>query len=131
MHSIKLHSTLVIMLINNDFEMKINVIDILKSPNASLHDDGLMIYEEVKKQFKSAEPNDIEIDFSAIKRCSTLFLNASFGKLLAEYGEETVRKYIHPIGYNQILTFMDKYNDMWDNVINRDNYQAYREEAFA
>ncbi|UKJ07364.1 STAS-like domain-containing protein [Solitalea lacus] len=111
--------------------MKINVLDILSSSNASLHDDGIKVYREIKKHFNDSKKEEIEVDFSDIKRCSTLFLNASFGKLLADYGEEDVKKYIHPSSYSQILNFMNKYSDMWDNFVNKDNYQAYREEALA
>lgn len=111
--------------------MKISVFEILGSPNASLHDDGLALYCEVKKNISASVEYEIHIDFTQIKRCSTLFLNASFGKLLADYGEDMVRKYIHPDSYDQILNFQIKFNDMWDNFNNRSNYQAYREEAFA
>ena len=111
--------------------MKISVYDILGSQNASLHDDGLAIYEVVKLHVGNHVNEEITIDFSQIKRCSTLFLNASFGKLLADFGEETVKKFIHPASYDQILNFIGKYNDIWDNFSNQSNYQAYREEAFA
>lgn len=111
--------------------MKISVYNILGSPNASLHDDGLALYNEVKKNVDSSIEEEIHIDFEGIKRCSTLFLNASFGKLLADYGEDIVKKFVHPYSYEQILNFMYKYNDMWNNFANKSNYQAYREEAFA
>lgn len=112
--------------------MKISVKDILNSSNASLHDDGIKLYHEIKKHTQNnSDDKEIEVDFSGIKRCSTLFLNASFGKLLADYGEDEVKNLIHPSSYSQILNFISKYNDMWDNFINKDNYQAYREEAFA
>jgi len=111
--------------------MKISVYDILGSQNASLHDDGLALYCVVKENFEMHTNEEVNIDFSQIKRCSTLFLNASFGKLLADFGEEVVKKYIHPASYEQILNFMGKYNDMWDNFANKTNYQAYRDEAFA
>ena len=111
--------------------MKISVYDILGSQNASLHDDGLALYNAVKSNISEQVEEEVNIDFSQIKRCSTLFLNASFGKLLADFGEDVVRKFIHPASYDQILNFMGKYNDMWDNFSNKSNYQAYREEAFA
>ena len=111
--------------------MKISVIDILKSSNASLHDDGLMVYNEIKKYFDPKSKEEVEVDFTDIKRCSSLFLKASFGKLLADFGEEEVKKRIHPSSYTQILNFMHKYADMWDNFVNKENYQAYRDEAFA
>lgn len=111
--------------------MKISVINILNSSNASLHNDGIKVYNEIRKNFESSQKEEVEVDFSDIKRCSTLFLNASFGKLLADFGEEEVRKYIHPVSYTQILNFMHKYTDMWDNFVNKENYQAYREEALA
>jgi hypothetical protein len=111
--------------------MKISVYNILNSSNASLHADGIQVYNEIKNHFDHTTSEQIDVDFTNIKRCSTLFLNASFGKLLAEYGEETVQKFIHPSSYTEILNFMYKYRDMWDNFINKDNYQAYREEALA
>jgi len=111
--------------------MKISVHDILNSGNASLHADGIQVFNAIKNSFDANGSEQIEVDFTNIKRCSTLFLNASFGNLLAEYGEESVKKYIHPSSYAEILNFMYKFQDMWDNFINKDNYQAYREEAFA
>jgi hypothetical protein len=112
-------------------EMKISVYNVLNSVNASLHADGIMLYEKVKQIFDSNSEEQIEVDFSNVKRCSTLFLNASFGNLLASYGEETIKKYIHPASYGEILNFKYKFDDMWDNFVNKDNYQAYREEALA
>lgn len=111
--------------------MKISVYNILNSGNASLHTDGIQLFNEIKKSFDHNGGEQIDVDFTNIKRCSTLFLNASFGNLLAEYGEENVKKYIHPSSYTEILNFMYKFQDMWDNFINKDNYQAYREEALA
>jgi len=111
--------------------MKIKVLDIISNPYALLHDDGLVVFDIVKKQFNPRNPSDIEIDFSGIKRCSTLFLNASFGKLLAEFGEEIVRKFIKPSHYEETSNFMHKYNEVWDNFSNDDNYQAYRRLEFA
>lgn len=111
--------------------MKISVYSILNSGNASLHSDGLKVFHAIKQSLDNNAIEQIEIDFTNIKRCSTLFLNASFGKLLAEYGEDFVKKYIHLSSYTEILNFMYKYDDMWDNFINKDNYQAYREEALA
>jgi hypothetical protein len=111
--------------------MKISVINILNSSNASLHDDGVKVYTEIKKHLEGSKLEEIEVDFSDVKRCSTLFLNASFGKLLADLGEDVVKAYIHPQGYSQILNFKNKFSDMWDNFVNKDNYQAYREEALS
>lgn len=109
--------------------MTLDVFSILGSQNASLHDDGLLLFEKMKSAYSSKE--SVEIDFSGIKRCTTLFLNASFGKLLAEIGEEEMRKHVAPISHSHILSFDDKYNDMWDNTLNTSNYQAYRVEAYA
>ena len=111
--------------------MEISVFKILESPNASLHDDGLALYREVISKISDEFDGEVKINFEGIKRCSTLFLNASFGKLLAEFGEDFVKKFVHPYSYSQILNFTDKFNDMWENFQNKDNYQAYREEAFA
>lgn len=111
--------------------MKISVYDILNSANASLHTDGIQLFNAIQKSFEINRDEQVEVDFTNIKRCSTLFLNASFGRLLAEYGEESVKKFIHPSSYTEIVNFMYKYQDMWDNFINKDNYQAYREEALA
>lgn len=110
--------------------MRINIYNIINSKNALLHDDGLLVFSEVEEMYeKSNQP--IEIDFKDINRLSTLFLNASFGKLLAKYGTEVTRHNFHPSNYAQISSFMDKFNDMWDNFENRENYQAYRELDFA
>ena len=110
--------------------MLIKVIDILHSPNASLHDDGLLVYQEMKAAVDRHQV-PVVVSFDGIKRCTTLFLNASFGKLLTELGEEEMNQYVKPIDFGHILNFDNKFNDMWINVINHDNFQAYREEAHA
>jgi hypothetical protein len=110
--------------------MILSVYDILKSQNAVLHDDGLAIYDAILKAL-SSNKTPIEVSFEGVKRCTTLFLNASFGKLLAEKGEDFLKHVVYPISHTQIASFQEKYSIMWDNVINKDNYQAYREEAFA
>lgn len=109
--------------------MKISVYDILKSHNALLHDDGLLLYKAVKAAFD--ERDEILIDFSNVKKCTSLFLNASFGKLLYEYGSEKMDNFVKPINYESINKFDLKYQDVRDNVINRSNYQAYFNEAYA
>lgn len=109
---------------------KINIYDILNSKNAILHSDGIEIFEEAEKLFDTSK-EIIELDFTGIKRLSTLFLNASYGRLLAKYGSEKTRNYFQVINYSEIPSFTDKFNDMWDNFENRDNYQAYRELDFA
>ena len=111
--------------------MKISILNLIGTPYAILHDDGLKVYEAVVKTFDKKHPKMVEIDFSGIKRCSTLFLNASFGKLLSDFGTDSVRSYIIPVGHGEINSFATKYSDMWDNFENKDNYQAYRELEFA
>lgn len=111
--------------------MKIDISPLIGSPFALLHDDGLKIYKAAIKEFDKKHPKRIEIDFSGIKRCSTLFLNASFGKLLSDLGTDVVSSYITPVGYGEINSFATKYSDMWDNFENKDNYQAYRELELA
>lgn len=111
--------------------MEIKIYDLLKSHNASLHDDGLAVYNFVIQNAPGFGREEILLDFTDIKRCSSLFLNASIGKLLVEFGEVEVQKTIHPTNYNQILNFMSKYEDVLDNFSNTTNYQAYRDEAFA
>lgn len=110
--------------------MLIRIQDILHSQNASLHDDGLMVFD-VMKDAVDHHKTPVEVSFEGVKRCTTLFLNASFGKLLNELGEEKMQHWIVPIAHDQILNFDSKFKDMWINVINRDNYQAYREEVHA
>ena len=110
--------------------IKINIYDTIKSKNALLHDDGLSIFHKVEGCYK-VQHQPIEVDFKDINRLSTLFLNASFGKLLAKYGPNITSKYFIAINYSHIASFMDKFNDMWDNVENKNNYQAYREFDFA
>ena len=109
--------------------MRINIYNTIQSKNALLHDDGVSIFKQVEELYQS-QKQPIEIDFTDVNRLSTLFLNASFGKLLAKYGSDITSKYFIPTSYSHISSFLDKYNDMWDNVENKDNYQAYRELDF-
>ncbi|KKO92462.1 MULTISPECIES: STAS-like domain-containing protein [Sphingobacterium] len=110
--------------------MKVKVYDIIHSKNALLHDDGIMLFNEVKNVFNQ-QHKSIDVDFEGVNRLSTLFLNASFGKLLAEFGKEETEQSFHPVNYEHISSFKNKFLDMWDNFENRDNYQAYRDIEFA
>jgi hypothetical protein len=109
--------------------MKISVYDILNSHNALLHDDGLLVYKAVKAAFD--ERDEILIDFTDVKKCTSLFLNASFGLLLHEFGAAKIDNFIKPVNFELINNFDSKYQDVRDNIINRSNYQAFFNEAFA
>ena len=108
--------------------MKISVSDILHSQNAVFHDDGLSVFSEVKSALEKGD-TDIEVSFEHIKVCTTQFLNACFGKLLLAFGEETVKKTIHPVLYNSVNSFSDKYALVWENF--QEKNKSFIEEAYA
>jgi len=108
--------------------MKISVSDILHSQNAVFHDDGLCVFSAITSALEK-DGSEIEVSFENIRVCTTQFLNASIGKLLLSYGEEFVKKMIHPILYNSINSFNDKYALVWDNF--KEKNQSFVAEAYA
>ena len=108
--------------------MNISVYDILESQNAVFHDDGLRVFTAVASDFKENE-DEIQISFEGIKVCTTQFLNASFGKLLLTFGEDVVRKRIHPVSYEGINAFLEKYELVWENFQKKN--KQFIEEAYA
>jgi hypothetical protein len=58
---------------------KFSISSIIGKNSAILHSDGLMLFEKIKDV---NEP--FIVSFEGIEHCTTAFLNASIGKLLAE-----------------------------------------------
>jgi hypothetical protein len=108
--------------------MNISVYDILESQNAVFHDDGLRVFSDIAPLLKDND-DEIEVSFQGIKVCTTQFLNASFGKLLLTFGEDVVKKRIHPVSYNGINAFSEKYELVWENFQKKN--KQFIEEAYA
>lgn len=107
--------------------MNILVYEILKSQNAVFHDDGLAIFNTIKPILK-ANDSKIQVSFEGIKICTLQFLNASFGKLILNFGEDLVKKRIYPISYSGINSFSEKYELLWENF-QKKNMQFIKEAS--
>lgn len=108
--------------------MELSIYDILKgSANAVFHDDGLSVYREALPYVEKGEA--IEVSFNGIKVCTTQFLNAFVGKLLMEFGQDRVQKYVHPTQYGDIHAFSDKYGLVFSNF--EEKNRGAIEEAYA
>jgi len=108
--------------------MKVSVYDILKSQNAVFHDDGLRVFDAIKRAMENGN-NEIEVSFENVRVCTTQFLNASFGKLLLELGEDAVKNKVHSESYGSINSFTEKFNLVWENY--QEKNKLFIEEAYA
>lgn len=72
--------------------MKINVSEVINSNNASVRDNGLIVYEIAKKELKKDE--NVEISFEGITIVISSFLNAAIGKLYGDFSYEYVDQHI-------------------------------------
>lgn len=61
--------------------MKINISEIIKTPKALSHADGLILYQYI---IDNTEDSNYVITFEGIEWISTAFLNASIGKLILD-----------------------------------------------
>lgn len=68
--------------------MKVSVQHILGSNLAIFDSDGIAVFKEVNKHISNGE--NVVIDFSGIKRCTTHFTSSCIGKLLVIHGVDKI-----------------------------------------
>lgn len=61
----------------------INIIDIIKTPNAIIHKYGISIYNIIKPYLEKNE--QVTLSFKGLKNVTSGFCNASIGKLYSEF----------------------------------------------
>ena len=102
--------------------MKALVFEIIKSELAIFHDEGLQVYEVLKKSIEEEQP--IVLVFSKIERCSTQFLNAAIGKLYLLNDPSKVNKYLS-FDYAELPHLSTKISEVRENAINSKNYDQF------
>jgi uncharacterized protein (DUF1330 family) len=66
-------------------------------------DDGNYLYKKIVNSIKNKK--EIIIDFEEIETCISVFLNASFGKLMKDYDWEEIKNYIILENINEDIKF--------------------------
>ena len=107
--------------------MRILVANIIDSEVAAFHEDGLKVYDAIRKAVD--EGQHVELSFEGIDQCATQFLNAAIGKLYMEIGEPKVDSsvsFIHgslrrlPSKLEDVkwcALHVDRYNDIVNNAV--------------
>ncbi|NLU96305.1 STAS-like domain-containing protein [Chitinophaga sp. Ak27] len=108
--------------------MKIVVSEILKSPIAAFHNEGLEVFSALEQAFKSHQL--MEISFEGINRCSTQFLNASIGKMYLLFDPKQIDNLLK-INFASLPHLAEKIEEVKENAINSKEYDSLIENAIA
>lgn len=65
---------------------RINVFELLGTPNAILHPFGMQVYQQAKQAL--TEHQQVTIDMKGIKNATSAFFHASVGNLFRDLGSE-------------------------------------------
>jgi len=109
--------------------MQISVFEILSSPNAMFHQDGLKLHESMLEAFGKGEK--VVINFKNVQVLTTQFLNASFGKLMVEKGISFFMSKVTITGADHLTSFQTKLDWVVDNIKNDSNYRPMLDAALA
>jgi hypothetical protein len=66
--------------------MTIKILDIINTPNAILHEFGLKVYDQAKPALIRGE--EVKLSFENLRNVTSLFCNASIGKLYMEFPDK-------------------------------------------
>lgn len=109
--------------------MKIIISNILKSNTAAYQDEGHKIYDGIVTLLNSNV--SFELSFEGLETCSTLFLNASVGKLYRNFSKELIDFYMKITGIEEDDTIMPKMiNRSISKALNVEFYETIRNQAF-
>ena len=108
--------------------MTIEVKEIIKSPIAAFHSDGLAVFAHLQTAYNNKE--QITISFRGIQHCSTQFLNASIGKLYLQY-DATIIDSLLQYDTASIPHLTQKIEEVRENAINSKEYDSLIDNAIA
>ena len=114
---------------SNKLTMQISVFEILRSPNAMFHQDGLKLHSVMTEAM--AHHRKVTIDFAQLNILTTQFLNASFGKMMMEKGLPYFYKHIQVINTDHLTTYATKMEWVIDNIKNTDEYRSVLDAVLA
>lgn len=104
--------------------MKVTVKNIISSNLAISHEDGVALY----KAIALIKPSDLILSFVGIDRMSSLFLHASIGKYVQQYGTFDIKKLIIP---SEKPLFQYKIDDVVENSLLGEEYDLLIDNALA
>lgn len=107
--------------------MKIIVNNILKSPFAAYHNEGLLIYQLIEQELKNMKP--VELSFEGVETCSSMFLNACIGKLYLNFPPAQIESLLKYTGTKELKTFNAKLDDVIQNALNSEFHDKLVDEA--
>ena len=108
--------------------MKIVIKDIIETPYAILHEDGLKVYAILQNSFEKGE--EIEFSFANLSKCSTLFLNACIGKLYLNHTQSEIEKLVS-YDFSSLNLAEDKLNQVINNALKKTDYDTLVANASA
>lgn len=101
--------------------MNVVIRDIIKSPIAAFHGEGLQIYEVLEKALK--QDQKIIISFAGIDHCATQFLNSSIGKLYLHFDTKKIDSLIS-FDFGKLNNLKHKIDEVKENAINSKVYDS-------
>lgn len=101
--------------------MKVVVKNIIDSPIAAFHNDGLLVFSYLEKAFSNKE--HVELSFEGIERCATQFLNACIGKLYLLNDPALVDSLV-TYNYANLPNLEERIKEVRDNAINSKEYDS-------
>lgn len=104
--------------------MKVTVKNIISSNLAISQEDGTALYRVISP----IHPSDLILSFVGIDRMSALFLHASIGKYVQQYGTFDIKKLIIPA---KKPIFKYKIDDIVENSLLGEEYDLLIDNALA
>lgn len=106
--------------------MKVVIYDIIHSPIAAFHNDGLAVFESLRTH--CARRESFVLSFAGISRCSTQFLNASLGKVYLDFEPSLVDSLIS-FDFAGLPRLAEKVDEVKSNAIHSKEYDQLVDEA--
>jgi hypothetical protein len=108
--------------------MTLYVKNIINSPIAAFHSDGLKVFDELVLAYKRGEK--VEMHFREIERFSTQFLNSSIGKMYFHLDPTSVDSLL-TYNFGNLPNLEARIKEVRENAINSKEYDALIENATA
>lgn len=108
--------------------MTIEVKEIIKSPIAAFHSDGLAVFAHLQNAYSNNKA--VNLSFQGVEHCSTQFLNASIGKLYLQF-EAAIIDSLLKYDTASIPHLAQKIEEVRENAINSKEYDSLIDNAIA
>jgi hypothetical protein len=105
----------------------VKVVDLISTPYPSFHKEGLTLQAELSKAIRNE--SKVLVSFEGVKRCSTQFLNASFGVVYIDFSQELIDAYVS-VDFAGVKNLEDKLNLVKENALMSEEYDNIVHEAY-